>query len=303
MGSELAPILFILIAGISVYWSISVLFAQNADAKALSWASGNAPEKSKSQLIEISRTLVHQFTLQHALRIKNKAYRKAVERKILTSGLNSELNVDEFIGLQILWGVMFPIVLLILNFALSLGFPNLLLGTAAPVLGFMMPHFHANAQRKTRQISVLADMPFFIDLLSLAMEAGKDFQGAVQHIVEKSRGSGSVLADELSAALRDISLGSSRTEALRAMSRRLDIGEVNSFVNVVVDADATGASISKVLKDQSVQIRLERFVRAEKAGAQASQMILLPLMLFIVPAVFITVFAPVMLQFMYGGAQ
>jgi tight adherence protein C len=300
MGSELAPILFILIAGISVYWSVSTLFAQNADAKALSWASGTAPEKSKSQIIEVSRTLVHQFTLQHALRIKNPRYRKQVEHKILTSGLSSELNVDEFIGLQILWGAMFPIVLLILNFALSLGFPSFfLLITIAPA-GMYLPHFHANAQRHQRQISVLADLPFFIDLLALSTEAGLDFQGAIQRITEKARGSGSVLAEELESVLRDISLGSSRADALRGLSRRLDINEISSFVNVVVDADSTGASIGKVLKDQSEQIRVERFVRAEKAGARASQAILIPLMIFILPAVFIMVFAPVALQFMYG---
>ncbi len=300
MGSELAPILFILIAGISVYWSVSTLFAQNADAKALSWASGTAPEKSKSQIIEVSRTLVHQFTLQHALRIKNPRYRKRVEQKILTSGLNSELNVDEFIGLQILWGAMLPIVLLILNFALSLGFPSLFILLTIVPAGIYLPHFHANAQRSQRQVSVLADLPFFIDLLALSTEAGLDFQGAIQRITEKARGSGSVLAEELENVLRDISLGSSRADALRGLSRRLDINEISSFVNVVVDADSTGASIGKVLKDQSEQIRLERFVRAEKAGARASQAILIPLMIFILPAVFIMVFAPVALQFMYG---
>ena len=68
-----------------------------------------------------------------------------------------------------------------------------------------------------------------------------------------------------------------------------------------MDAEATGASISQVLKDQSVQMRLERFVRAEKAGAQASQTMLIPLMLFILPAVFIIVFGPVAVSFMYGG--
>jgi tight adherence protein C len=71
-------------------------------------------------------------------------------------------------------------------------------------------------------------------------------------------------------------------------------------VNVVIDADSTGASIAKVLKDQSNQMRLERFVRAEKEGAAASQKILIPLMLFILPAVFIMVFAPVALNFMQG---
>ncbi len=300
MGSDLTPIFFILVAGISVYWSISVLFAQNEDAQALSWASGNAPEKSKSKLIEVSRTLVHQFTLQHAVRVKNKGYRKRVEQKILTSGLSSELNVDEFIGLQILWGILFPIVLLILNFALSFGFsPFILLAFCVP-FGLLMPHFHANAARKQRITSALADLPFFIDLLALSTEAGLDFQGAIQRIVEKARGSKSVLAEELEGVLRDISLGSARADALRGLARRFDLGEINSFVNTIIDADATGASIGKVLKDQSVQIRLERFLRAEKAGARASQAILIPLMLFILPAVFIMVFAPVALQFYYG---
>jgi tight adherence protein C len=85
------------------------------------------------------------------------------------------------------------------------------------------------------------------------------------------------------------------------LARRLDIAEVTSFVNVLTDADATGASIGDVLKEQSEQMRLERFVRAEKAGARASQAILLPMMMFIIPAVFIMVFAPVGLQFIYGG--
>ena len=58
------------------------------------------------------------------------------------------------------------------------------------------------------------------------------------------------------------------------MSTRLDISEVTSFVNVLTDADATGASIGDILKEQSEQMRLERFVRAEKAGAKASQYIM-----------------------------
>ena len=82
---------------------------------------------------------------------------------------------------------------------------------------------------------------------------------------------------------------------------RLDIPEITSVVAVVRDAEETGASIAQVLKDQSVQMRLERFVRAEKAGAKASQAMLIPLMFLILPAVFIMVFAPVVLNFFYGG--
>jgi tight adherence protein C len=139
-------------------------------------------------------------------------------------------------------------------------------------------------------------------LMALAVEAGKDFQGAIQAIVEKAT-SDSVLAAELNQVLRDVTLGSSRAEALRAFDNRCDIAEVKSLVNVVIDSDSTGVSIAKVLKDQSIQIRLERFVRAEKSGARASQLMLFPMMLFIMPAVFIVLFGPVIIQFFYGGSK
>lgn len=299
MGSNLLPMLYILIAGVSIYMIVSTLFSKNEDAKSLSWASGNEPDKSKSGLIEMSRSLTHQFTIQWALKIKNEKRRKKIEKLLLTSGLSSELNVDEFLGMQILWGILLPIVLLILNFALSYNYPWFIFAGFG-VFGWNIPISHANANRKVRQTSVRIDLPFFIDLLALATEAGLDFQGGIQRIVERTRGKNSVLSDELNGVLRDIMLGSSRAQALRGFASRLDMQEISSFVNVVIDADSTGASISKVLKDQSNQMRLERFVRAEKLGAQASQKILIPLMLFILPAVFIMVFAPVALNFMAG---
>ncbi|HVK61512.1 MAG TPA: type II secretion system F family protein [Bdellovibrionales bacterium] len=298
MGSGFLPYIYILMAGGAIYWTVSILFSKNEDMKALSWASGTEPEKSKSPAIEISRSLTHQFTIQWAVKIKSVSYRKRLSKLLMTSGMSAELNEDEFIGMQMLWGVLFPIVLIILNFALQYNY-NPIIFILFAAFGWQMPHLHAKAEREKRQRSVRIDLPFFIDLMALATEAGLDFQGAIQRIVERTRGK-SVLADEMAIVLRDITLGSSRAQALRGLSARLDMQEVSSFVNVVVDADSTGTSISTVLKDQSAQMRVERFVRAEKAGAQASQKILIPLMLFILPAVFIMVFAPVALNFMYG---
>ena len=301
MLHELLPIVCILVFGFSIYQILMVIFSKNQDQKALSWASGNAPVKSTSSAIELSRTLAHQFTIKYAVKIKNPRYRKGLERMILTSGLSMELNVDEFLGMKILWGIMLPIVLVVLNFALQLEYPIYIFLILIPI-GWAFPNFHAISMRNSRVLSVRIDLPFFIDLLALATEAGLDFQGAIQRIVEKSRGS-SVLADELDNVLRDVMLGSSRAQALRALSNRLDMSEISSFVNVIIDADSTGASISKVLKDQSNQMRMERFVRAEKEGAKASQKILLPLIFFILPAVFIMVFAPVALSFLYPGGK
>lgn len=286
------------LAALSVYLFMGAIFTNNADADSLAWASGDEPAKSENPLINVSRPLVHNFTLQHAQKITAENYRAKVEKRILTAGLSQEINVDEYIGLQILWGLMFPVAAVVLNFALQLGYPYWFCGLIS-IAGALFPGVYCTTKKNTRYTSVVVDLPFFIDILALSTEAGLDFIGAIQRIVEKS--DNSVLADELRIVLKDIKLGSSRADALKAMARRLDIPEVTSFVAVVIDADSTGASISQVLKDQSEQMRLERFVRAEKAGAQASQKMLIPMMMFILPAVFIMVFAPVVLQFFYGG--
>lgn len=286
------------LAAISVYLFSTAVFTNNTDAEALAWASGNEPVKSKSGLVNMSRSLVHSLTLQHAQRIRGENYRKGIERKILTAGLSQELNVDEFIGLKILWGVFFPVGFGIMNFALQLGLPNFMF----PILGFVgwiFPDLYASQSRKKRYIEVVLDLPFFIDLMALSTEAGLDFMGSLQRIVDKAEES--TLAEEFRIVLKDIKLGSSRREALTRLADRLDIPEITSFVAVVRDAEETGASIAQVLKDQSIQMRLERFVRAEKAGAKASQAMLIPLMFLILPAVFLMVFGPVVLQFFYGG--
>lgn len=301
MGSaELMLILGLLLSGVAVFLFVSAIFASNTDKQQLSWANNDEPVTSKNAIINFSRPLVHQFTLQHALRIRSESYRKRVRKYIMTSGLSRELNEDEFIGLQILWGLMFPVFLFIMNFSLQLNLnPMMLVGLGLG--GFYLPQIHAKGEKKRRSLSVQADLPFFIDLLALSVEAGLDFFSAIQKLVDKAGGNDSVLAEEFGIVLKDIKIGASKTQALKDMAERLDMNEITSFVAVLVDAEITGASISQVLKDQSEQMRLERFVRAEKAGARASQLILIPLMLFILPAVFVMVFGPVALSFIYGG--
>lgn len=301
MGSaELMLFAGLVLAGASVYLFVSSLMAGKPGESQLSWASGNEPVKSKNAVINICRPMVHQFTLQHAAKIKSEKYRKKIRNLIKTGGLESEINEDEFIGLQLFLGVAFPIFLAIMNFSLDLGL-SLPMVIGLGFIGFFMPQMHCKGTKKNRELSVRADMPFFIDLLALSVEAGLDFFGAIQKIVDKVASQDSVLAEEFKIVLKDIKIGSSKTEALKEMAARLDMPEITSFVAVLIDAEASGTSISQVLKDQSVQMRLERFLRAEKAGAQASQLIMIPLMLFILPAVFIMVFGPIAVKMMYGG--
>ncbi len=301
MGSaELMLILGAVLGGFSIYLFASAMISSNSDKQQLSWANNSEPEKSKNPVINFSRPLIHQFTVQHALRIKNPAYRARVRDYIKTGGLSRELNEDEFIGLQILWGVMFPLFCTLMNFAFELQFNYFWILLMIPV-GMYLPIMHAKAEKKRRELSVRGDLPFFIDLLALSVEAQLDFFSAIQRIVDKARGTESVLAEEFGNLLQRVSMGSSKADALKEMADRLDISEITSFVAVLIDAERSGSPITQVLKDQSEQMRLERFVRAEKAGAKASQAIMIPMMIFIIPAIFIMVFGPVAISFMYGA--
>ncbi len=288
-------ILGIAFGSYSVYLITRVVLGDNSDSSTLAWATGDEPVKSKSPIINISRPLIHNFTLVHAQKFKSKTYRKKVEMSLKTAGISRELNVDEFIGMQILWGVLFPFCLFFFNLALDLGLP--VLGVVVlGLLGFAFPNLYASDQKKKRNMSIQTDLPFFIDLLALTTEAGMDFIGAIQRIVEKAPHS--VLASEMKELLAEIRIGSSRADALRAFSDRIDLSEIMSLVAVIIDADSAGVPIHKVLKDQAEQMRLERFIRAEKAGAKASQSLMIPMVVFIVPAVFLTVLGPVVLGFM-----
>lgn len=279
----------------AVYLFMSALLQQSDESEALSWMDGKEPEKSKVPLIQFSRPLVHNFTLRHVKKVKSQKYRKTAAKKILTAGLSRELNVDEFIGLQILWGIAFPIAFLILNTTLSLGFPPFAAFIISGV-GFYFPHAYCNSQKKKRYLSIIADLPVFVDILALSTEAGLDFMGSIQKIVEKTPKE-SVLAEEFYAFLKDVKLGQSRREALSNLDNRVDIPELTSVISVIKDAEETGASIAKALKAKSEQMRFERFTRAEEAGSKASQKILMPMML-IVLAIFIVVLGPAAFQFM-----
>jgi tight adherence protein C len=149
-----------------------------------------------------------------------------------------------------------------------------------------------------RQQDIIRALPFSVDLLTLVVEAGLDFSQGLQRVVE--RGRSGPLADELSLMLREIRLGTTRADALRGLAKRCAVPEVASFSSVLIQADRLGASIGQVLRSQADVMRTERFVRAEKAGARASTLILLPLVIFILPAALLVIVGPVLLRFIYG---
>jgi tight adherence protein C len=161
-----------------------------------------------------------------------------------------------------------------------------------------LPDFLLKDMVTKRQRAIVRALPFSVDLLTLVVEAGLDFSQGIQRVVE--RGPEGPLRDELSLMIREIRLGSTRSEGLRSLAKRCGVPEVSSFTSVLVQADRLGASIGPVLRAQADAMRSERFQRAEKAGARASSLVLMPLVIFILPAALLVIVGPVLLRFVYG---
>ena len=219
-------------------------------------------------------------------------------RRLVTAGLREDFTADEFIAFKLLNIVFFPMILAFLKVGGMIEADGILIAISAPV-GWVYPDFWINSRIAARQKQVLNQLPFVVDLLALSTEAGLDFIGAIGKVVEKAKAS--PLIDELSQVLKEIKVGASRSEALREMSIRLGLSEVNSFIAILISAEQMGASIGKILRQQSEQIRVDRMLRAEKAGAAASARVIIPVIFFILPAVLIAMLGPFALSFYTGG--
>ena len=166
-----------------------------------------------------------------------------------------------------------------------------LLGIALFALQPVLWLRHAVARR---QRAILRSLPFVLDLLTLSVEAGMDFMSALQRTVEGRRID--ELGEEILRVVREIQLGTTRRAALRTMARRIDLPDVRSVVNALVQADELGVSVGAILRIQSDQIRQRRFDRAEKLANEAPVKLLGPLILFIFPSVFLVLLGPILFR-------
>ncbi len=166
-------------------------------------------------------------------------------------------------------------------------------------VAFLLPELWLRDRIERRRREILRHLPFFIDLITLAVESGLNLTSALAQAVEK--GPAGVLLGELGRVMRDLRGGRSRAESLRTLAERLSIPAVSSLVSVLITADRQGASMAPVLKAQSEQRRNERFLRAEKIAMEAPVKMLLPLVAFVFPCTFLVLLYPIVVKMMSEG--
>lgn len=227
-------------------------------------------------------------------RLTPRSIREMVGEKLAAAG-----------GLQGMGANEFLLLILFLSFALPLITAMLAMIAGAPVhqvvgfslyafaLGLYLPFFILNRKIKSRRRSMVRDLPDVLDLLTVSVEAGLGFDGALHKLSEKMKGA---LVEEFSRLLNEIRVGVPRRNALVAMAGRCNLEDVSVFTTSLVQADQLGVGIGNVLRVQSAAMREKRRQRAQAAAMKAPVKMLLPLVMFIFPTIFVILLGPAVIQ-------
>ena len=166
-------------------------------------------------------------------------------------------------------------------------------GVIAASVGFVMPFFFLRVAAKSRQQKIWRSLPSSLDLLTTCVEAGLSLDFALQRVSARYEGP---FSDEITRALREMTLGKLRRDALMDMARRIDLPDVMTFVNSLLQAEALGTSVGAVLRVQAAQMRMKRRQHAEALSRKAPVKMVIPLVIFLMPSLFIITLGPVMLN-------
>ncbi|MCU7921004.1 MAG: type II secretion system F family protein [Candidatus Thiodiazotropha sp. (ex Epidulcina cf. delphinae)] len=212
-------------------------------------------------------------------------YRIVTLLRLRKAGLDYMLSPDQFFAGKVLAAIGFALfAYLLVSMLGSTAWYFMLIGLIA---GFYYPELWLREATGQRNKSIFRALPFYLDIIILAVEAGTNFTGGLQQAINKA--TDGPLRQEFGRVIRDIRAGKPRADALRDLADRVDSESVRRVVSSIIQAEKTGSSLGPVLKAQADQLRTARFQKAEKMAMEAPVKLLGPLVMFIFPNTFLII--------------
>jgi len=268
-------------------------------------ADGRRKERSLPLIFRLLLPLAPNLTPIFAKTIFQKSNRK-LTNQIISAGYDSLITSEELLALRVIFPLLLgPIWVIMIKSALTASNVAILikLQPSIAIIGILWLLIYPTSWlRRTVQMrhnEIRKALPFVLDLLTLSVEAGMDFMSALQR--NNQHRDIDALGEELIQVVREIQLGKTRRTALRDMSLRVNLQELRSVINSLVQADELGVSIGSILRIQSDQMRQRRFERAEKLANEAPVKMLFPLLMFIFPSVFLILLGPIISRIIQQG--
>ncbi|MEE9293635.1 MAG: type II secretion system F family protein [Phycisphaerae bacterium] len=219
--------------------------------------------------------------------------------KLAAAGYRTDKAPMFFLGSKTIVGILAGIAVGV--YSLSRGHEmQQVLGLAifGAAMGFMAPNLWLSSGIKKRGGAIRQGLPDSLDLMVISVEAGLALDGAMKRVSEELITVHPALSEELQIATREAQMGIPRSEALANMAERTQVPEVKSLVAIVNQAEKFGTSIARALRNQADSLRVKRRQAAEERAQKVAVKLMLPLMLFIFPAIFVVLVGPAAVRMM-----
>jgi tight adherence protein C len=266
---------------------------QDGEESLLVKRNGEAPEKGKTGFLTLLTSL------SRLVRPKKEEEISLLRKKFLKAGFRSEKIPFIFWGSKVFTAMVLLVLLILINLFFIhtlVTFRFIFFAVAAALIGFYLPNLWLWLRIKDRREKMFKGLPDALDMLVVCTEAGMGLDAAISRVGEEIRLSNQVLSDELKQVTLELRAGKHRQEALRNLSQRTDLEDLNSLVSLLVQTDKFGTSVAQALRVYSDSMRTKRFQKAEEIAAKIAVKLTFPLILFIFPALFVVILGPALIQ-------
>jgi len=304
---ELLPLLLSVSLGLSIFLIFVGLALSRAPSPIQERLAEYGTRPMTLEELELSRPFSErvirpmlQSIVRSLVRFTPKRTLEATQRKLEIAGNPYNWTPTEFMAIRMFAGLLLMgLTFLVMNLGKAPAKYTWGLTFVTGLLGYTLPLIWLNRKIKSRKKEIIKTLPDALDLITISVEAGLGFDAAMAKVTERWDNE---LSKEFARTLAEMRLGKSRQEALRDMANRIDVPEVSSFVAAVIQADALGVSIAKVMRIQSDQMRIRRRQRAEELAQKAPVKLMIPLVLLIFPSIWIVILGPAILMIKNSGA-
>ena len=223
----------------------------------------------------------------------------AIREALLTAGYRNAQAPILFMGAKLLTSLL-ALALAVFMPAKLLGFPTvsaqLMIYVGAASAGYFIPMLWLRHAISGRKEKILSAFPDALDLMVVCVEAGLGLDAAINRVSSEIRFAHKELAEEFNLVGLELRTGLSRAEALRNLSRRVDLEEVGSLVALLIQTEKFGTSVGQALRVHADSMRVNRQLRAEEMAAKLPVKLLFPLVFFIFPSLFVVVIGPAVIK-------
>jgi tight adherence protein C len=252
---------------------------------------------AKRQVVLQAKVAAAAGKLGQSLRPSDAQELGKIRLKLLNAGFRQEQAVAVFFGIKLIGlliglAVSFPPCFL----RWGLSQPTYVATACATALGFYLPDTIVGHRKKRRGESVFLGLPDALDLMVVCVEAGLGLDAAMRRVTSELAHSCPVICEEFAIANFQIQMGRPRRDVLRDLGIRTGVDDVRALAAVIIQAEKFGSSIASALRVQSDAMRLRRRQLAEERAAKTSVKIMLPLIFFIFPGVFVVLVGPAIMR-------